>query len=718
MNFLAPLFLLGALAVALPVIFHLIRRTTRERTVFSSLMFLLPTPPRLTRRSRLEHLLLLLLRCIVLCLLAFGFARPFFKQDLPGNPVSGAAKRVVVLVDTSASMRRADLWAAARDKAEAIFRKASSADQIALFTFDRQMNPWMTFEQWNATPVGDRVAFARGRLADISPGWAGTHLDQALIRAADLLAETDDGSFVGPRQIVLISDFQEGSRMGALQAHEWPKGVELIPEPVTPRTASNAGLQLVADAANAAPSTSPVVRVRISNTPGSKREQFQVGWVRANDNRFIGPPTDAYVPPGQSRIVSLAAPTAGSAADRIVLKGDDEDFDNTVFIIPPETIRLNVLYLGNDAESDAREPFYFLQRAFQETPRQAVQLLRRASGTPLSPAEVQAANLFIVTDSLPEERARALHDQVAAGKILLCLLKNPAGEGSAADTLSRLLERDSIALDEGRPNNYAMLAEIDFHHPLFAPFADPRFSDFTKIHFWKYRRLDATAIPGARVIAKFDTGDPALVEVPVGKGRVLVLTSGWHPGDSQLALSTKFVPLLYSVLELSGGAPSAPASYYVGETVPLPAEVAANFGVGQASRLSAAVTLQQPDGKSLVLAAGETNFTQTQLPGIYRVNPGPAEKRFAVNLDAAESRTAPLPSDELERFGAPVLSRNPAPEPALVVGHTTRLQNTELEGRQKLWRWFILATLAVLLIETWLAGRTARRLPIPGGAPS
>ena len=30
MGFLAPLFLLGAAAIALPVIFHLIRRTTRE----------------------------------------------------------------------------------------------------------------------------------------------------------------------------------------------------------------------------------------------------------------------------------------------------------------------------------------------------------------------------------------------------------------------------------------------------------------------------------------------------------------------------------------------------------------------------------------------------------------------------------------------------------------------------------------------------------------
>ena len=70
MSFLAPLFLLGGLAVGLPIVFHLIRRTTREQKVFSSLMFLLPTPPRLTKRSRLENWLLLLLRCLALGLLA------------------------------------------------------------------------------------------------------------------------------------------------------------------------------------------------------------------------------------------------------------------------------------------------------------------------------------------------------------------------------------------------------------------------------------------------------------------------------------------------------------------------------------------------------------------------------------------------------------------------------------------------------------------------
>jgi hypothetical protein len=42
------------------------------------------------------------------------------------------------------------------------------------------------------------------------------------------------------------------------------------------------------------------------------------------------------------------------------------------------------------------------------------------------------------------------------------------------------------------------------------------------------------------------------------------------------------------------------------------------------------------------------------------------------------------------------------------------MQNAELENRQKLWRTLLLAALTVLLLETWLAGRTARRAPAPG----
>ena len=144
MSFLAPLFALGALAVIGPVLFHLIRRTTREKTPFSTLLFLEPSPPRVTRRSRLENVGLLLLRCLVLALLALAFSRPFLQRALPGLSLD-SGQRVVILLDTSASMRRETLWADARSKVEARLRAAEPADEICVLSFDREVHTVMSF---------------------------------------------------------------------------------------------------------------------------------------------------------------------------------------------------------------------------------------------------------------------------------------------------------------------------------------------------------------------------------------------------------------------------------------------------------------------------------------------------------------------------------------------------------------------------------------------
>src|SRR3954464_5628935 len=114
MSFLAPLFLVGLVAVAAPIIFHLIRRTVKERVRFSTLMFLKESPPRLTKRSHLENILLLLMRCAVICLLAVSFARPYFQRAVTAPPKPNSGRRFVVLLDTSASLRRTGLFDSAK----------------------------------------------------------------------------------------------------------------------------------------------------------------------------------------------------------------------------------------------------------------------------------------------------------------------------------------------------------------------------------------------------------------------------------------------------------------------------------------------------------------------------------------------------------------------------------------------------------------------------
>ena len=105
MSFLNPFFLIGSLALAVPVLIHLVRREKSEIVQFSSLMFLLRVPKQSIRQQKIKHLLLLALRLLLLALLVGAFARPYLTQ-LAAQAVSGAQNRgIVMLLDNSYSMR-------------------------------------------------------------------------------------------------------------------------------------------------------------------------------------------------------------------------------------------------------------------------------------------------------------------------------------------------------------------------------------------------------------------------------------------------------------------------------------------------------------------------------------------------------------------------------------------------------------------------------------
>src|SRR5215470_17008806 len=118
MNFLAPAFLAGLAAIAVPVIIHLINRERKVVVEFPSLMFLQRIPYKSVRRQKLRHILLLAMRCLAIALLVAAFARPFFEHKK--NPVAGltGAREIVVLLDHSASMGYAHRWSRAQDAAK------------------------------------------------------------------------------------------------------------------------------------------------------------------------------------------------------------------------------------------------------------------------------------------------------------------------------------------------------------------------------------------------------------------------------------------------------------------------------------------------------------------------------------------------------------------------------------------------------------------------
>ena len=66
----------GALAVAIPILIHLLLRRRRKPVMWGAMRFLLEAMRQQRRRLRLEQFLLLAARCLIIALAAMAIARP------------------------------------------------------------------------------------------------------------------------------------------------------------------------------------------------------------------------------------------------------------------------------------------------------------------------------------------------------------------------------------------------------------------------------------------------------------------------------------------------------------------------------------------------------------------------------------------------------------------------------------------------------------------
>lgn len=754
MSFLSPWFLLGFALIAGPIVAHLIRRATRERQQFSAMRFLSESPPRLCKRSRIQHPLLLLLRCLIVAVLAAGFARPFLREDIPLVPSASVPQSVIALLDDSASMRRAGLWPAARQKISDLVASLKDGDKFALFTTSGA--ELVARERWQQTPAGERAALVRSALAAREPGWGPTPLDNAIETAARQWEQMADATeSTAKKKLVVVSDFAAGTRVAGLAGFTWPKNCEVALERLTPDHAGNAGLQWLGWAPD--PSIAPlpdgstpaaVARLRVVQSAADPAASLKLQLTDPRTGRAVGPAQTVVVAPGDAQValVPLPAgavgngPATAKPADgglRLDLTGDAEPFDNTLWLVRPAPRDITLAYYGADSADDLRHARFYLERATAGWKDPIVKVravtdgLAVASGdlkssapgelkseisgsksdfatsapsasTPASSASTVSAKnsppeLAVVAAPLTAEAARALRERLAAGAFAVVLLNDPA----MVDTAEALAGETGWAPATAARAD-ALLGSVDLQHPLFAPFADPRYSNFASIRFWKPQPVALPPGSKAVVVARFDDGQPAVIEDLVGKGRLIVWGGDWSTASGQWVISTKFVPWLQALFERAVGGAVRPSLAEVGDT----------------ARLVAAGPAQW----RAVLDAGATfGGAAPAQPGIYELEESGVTRLVAVQVPAAESNVAPLPLDDFEKLGVPLhpvtLSGTDlakAPKPA--AGTQTAAY---LEGRQRFWRWLLAGAAALLALESLFSYVIARReAVIPAAAIS
>jgi hypothetical protein len=327
------------------------------------------------------------------------------------------------------------------------------------------------------------------------------------------------------------------------------------------------------------------------------------------------------------------------------------------------------------------------------------------------PPDVQ---LVVVTDSIPAGLIDSVSEFLTRSGTLL--VAPPSVD--AVESLRRFLPVNFV-VTEANVNDYAMLSTIEFEHPLFSAFSDARFADFSSIRFWQHRNLQFSEEDRRdgdwSIVAKFDKGLPAIADIRVGNtGRLLLLATGWHPADSQLALSTRFPALLTRILSLASPAQKNQIIQTVGDVI-RPGELVS----------SVEWTVIAPDGEATtasdVSAADESDLMSTTFtlngPGRYTVTGRTeANEDYSVTLiailAAAESRTEVLPVGQLQLLGVGVES---VAAPNVDVGDADReksngqLSANDLEEKQKWWRWLLLAGLGCLAVESLWASAIEKR---------
>lgn len=234
--FLHPILLgIGAACVAIPIVIHLLMRRRRKPVRWAAMRFLLEAYKQRQRRVKLEQLLLLAARCLLIALIALAIGRPMFGR---AGVLGSGSSDVYLLVDTSLASAIAgesgeSELAISVDRALALLDRldGTRGDRAALITLGGPA------EAIVMPPTRDLPLVER-RLRSLQPTDSQMDLPGGMALIPKM--ETDDEAT--PPVVAVLSAFREGSVGRAPGLGMLGAGVTLIAEAPTVEPLGNIGL--------------------------------------------------------------------------------------------------------------------------------------------------------------------------------------------------------------------------------------------------------------------------------------------------------------------------------------------------------------------------------------------------------------------------------------------------------------------------------------------
>jgi hypothetical protein len=665
LGFVNPLLLWGALAAAIPIVIHLFFRRRPRPTPFPAIDFVLRARRETERRLRLKKLLLFAARTLVLAAIALAIARP--RLEAPAAAAAPAAqgpRATAIVLDASGSMRyRLDgrpLFERARGDALGALASLSPEEPATAVvcggaepraeppSYDRAEVRAALERAEAAAGHADVTACVAAAARALSGATAHAALGKRIVVATDLAAsawrldvpppavETPAGKV---RPEVTVLDAARGVPLPNVAV----VSADAEPDPA----AGPRGYRVAAQVANFG--AEPLADVPISLVVGSGKE------ARTAIRAFADVPAGGAV----RKTFSHAFAAGGPAVVQVTVPGDAlaEDDARVLAVIVPREVRVLVVD-GAPSPVRYRDEAYFVESALA------------SPASPVLPTVVDAEALatqdlsrfdvvFLLNVRSPAAKAADLARFVEAGGGLFVALGDQIEPDDYAKQLGGLLPAALHVVKtapEGRP---ARLGEVDATHPALSVFQGEAREGLLGVRTtrWVLAKPSGAAgrgAQGARVLASFDDGAPALLEARRGKGRVLLFTSSADRDWTDWPIRTSFLPAMQRF------------AAWLAASLDDRREPPARAGEARALRLEPGETLAAlvgPDGRErrrpeleregLREEGGVPRFVPRE-PGLWqvKVSAGGAERleprlAFPVAFDPRESDTRRVRPEEL-----------------------------------------------------------------------
>ena len=588
-SFANPLLLAGLAGISIPIIIHLLNRRKFHRVLWAAMRFVRISVEQNQRRIKIEDMLLLILRCLLIALLALALAQPFLNaaSALFGESRSTA----VIILDNSYSMSQTDgvqsRFDAAKNAADEIIRSMPPGSSVAVLLASDKVAPLIP------EPTYD-LALARRQITDAPLFDRASDLFPAVKSALDTLA----GRPTTRKEIYLITDgqslaFRQLPQIKTLLAdnqHDLRAHFLIVGSPEQ----RNLGITALRIDGGLCPLNVPLrLEVRVKNYGKLEAKDLNVSIAVDSD-----PPMDQAsipsIPPNESRSVSLFAKLRSQGHHTVTARIDPDHLpaDDTRTLALRAVKDIKILLIDGDTGREPRESeTFFLKAALQPVPRPERDdyFIKPTIKTPTELDAIRfedfdaviAAN---VTD-FSQQTAAQLANYVRTGGSLLIFpgdnINIPFYNDTLHDRLHLLPARLSPPFgDATSQDKFFTLQNSNLTHPITTLWIDPSSGSLSTARFFKAFALQpdekktgtgtvsepkkgSESISPARnpkpetrnptpdplTILRFADNHPALVEHDLALGRVVLFAStadtAWNDLPARAGI---FVPLLHRTL--------------------------------------------------------------------------------------------------------------------------------------------------------------------------